>query len=106
MFKSKKYTIEGFIGICNEVLPELEKERQAILNKEAGHGSWGSVVSIAIPEISKLLSYALKGEVYHKYGEKQKMLETTWFMTDSGDNLYSTELGKKISILQDYYRKL
>lgn len=46
--------------------------------------------------LEEILFYAKKGLIFYKYGEKQKMLSSVYYMTDSLENLGSTSLGQKI----------
>lgn len=58
---------------------------------------------IVLPEINELLSYALVGKVYFRYGKGVRLLESTYLLTDSIKDLNSTTLGKKIIELQKIY---
>ena len=56
--------------------------------------------------MEKLYAYFANGKVFFKYGKKQRMLESTYIITDSINSLMSTVLGKEIIKLQDMYNKL
>lgn len=58
---------------------------------------------IVLSEINELLSYALVGKVYFRYGKGVRLLESTYLLTDSIKDLNSTILGKKIIELQKIY---
>ena len=62
--------------------------------------------NIVIPEMNELKLHADKGDVYYKYGKKQRMLESTYLITDSLNALDSTSLGRKIIQLQDMYNAI
>ncbi|MGN0819003.1 MAG: hypothetical protein ACI4M6_01210 [Christensenellaceae bacterium] len=64
------------------------------------------LVSIVKPEMEELYSYFANGRVFFKYGKKQRMLESTYIMTDSIRNLNNTSLGKEIIKLQEMYYEL
>ena len=64
------------------------------------------IEEIVEPEIVELYSYANKGVVYFKYGKKQRRLESSYCLTDSLQNLNSTDLGLKIINLQEIYNRL
>ena len=53
--------------------------------------------------MNELKLHADRGDVYYKYGKKQRMLESTYLITDSLNALDSTSLGRKIILLQDMY---
>ena len=59
--------------------------------------------NVVCPEINELLSFALKGKVFFKYGKKQRMLESTHLITDSLSALDKTPLGSKILELQKLF---
>ena len=64
------------------------------------------IIHIVKPEIEELYNHFINGEVFFKYGKKQRMLESTYIITDSIKNLASTNLGKEIIRLQELYSKL
>ena len=64
------------------------------------------LVSVVKPEMKELYNYFVNGEVFFKYGKKQRMLESTYIITDSIRNLRNTSLGKEIIKLQEKYNKL
>ena len=94
-----------FISILKEVISCAQIE---IKNINSGkESSWtAEQIEVVLSEISELLSYALKGMVFYKYGEKQRLLESSYIMTDSLMNLNRTTLGKQILELQKLYNKL
>lgn len=53
-----------------------------------------------IPEMVELQQHVLRGELFLKYGKQQRLLESTYMMTDSLNMLINTPLGIQISILQ------
>ena len=69
---------------------------------------WNSVClkNIILPEITFLLENARKGKSIYKYGKEQRMLESTYVMTDSCKNLFATALGSKLVELQNLYDSL
>ena len=77
--------LDQFINILNEILVYAEME------------------NVVCPEINELLSFALKGKVFFKYGKKQRMLESTHLITDSLSALDKTPLGSKILELQKLF---
>ncbi len=92
--------IDKFIVLLKEVLNqayEEEKNEKSLWSLEQIHS--------VIEEMTQLLSYAEQGKIFFKYGKKQRMLNSTYILTDTY-NLDSTLLGKKISALQAQYDKL
>lgn len=92
--------VEKFKKILQEVLFEIEKE------KNNPKSIWKPAVGFIECEICELLSHAQNGEVYFKYGKKQRMLESTYFMTDTFEPVGKTILGEKILEVQKLYDKL
>ena len=85
-----------------KVLDSIEKElknNKSIWNKDM-------IVSIVRPEMEELLSHFEIGTIFFKYGKKQRMLSSTYIITDSMENLRNTNLGKDILKLQNIYNKL
>ena len=96
-----KYDV--FACLLIEVLTFAEKEKKAILNGEISQWELYQIQKVIIPEMSELLFYAQKGEIYFKYGKKQRLLESTYLITDSFACLSQTQLGKSIIKLQEKY---
>jgi hypothetical protein len=90
--------IESLVDDLQEILSLVAKEIS-----EGGLWSTELLNDVVKPEMDELLGYALKGEIYFKYGKKQRMLQSTYFMTDTFEKLDGTELGKKITALQRKY---
>ena len=64
------------------------------------------LISIVKPEMEELYNHFANGRVFFKYGKKQRMLESTYIITDSIKNLKETILGKEIIKLQELYNRL
>ena len=64
------------------------------------------VQKVIVPEISELLSYANKGKIYFKYRKKQRLLESSYLITDSLNDLSHTALGECVLRLQNLYDTL
>ena len=92
--------LNGFISLLGSILEEAALEE---VRAEHGDSPWEEKIlkDIVIPEMNELRAHADRGEVYFKYGKKQRMLESTYFMTDSLKALERTSLGQKILLLQD-----
>ena len=83
------------------ILTEIEKEIASV------NSIWDKeqLVHVVKPEMEKLYAYFADGKVLFKYGKKQRMLESTYIITDSINSLMNTGLGKEIIKLQDMYNK-
>lgn len=64
------------------------------------------LISIVKPEMEELYNHFVNGRVFFKYGKKQRMLESTYIITDSIKNLKETILGKEIIKLQELYNNI
>ncbi|NTW95539.1 MAG: hypothetical protein HGB31_02845 [Erysipelotrichaceae bacterium] len=98
----KLNAIDETVTLLEEILKEIDSECE---NEKSGiHSPWGlsQLEDFVRPEMEELLFYAKKGLIFYKYGEKQKMLASVYYMTDSLENLWSTRLGKKITQLKFY----
>lgn len=96
--------MEKYIKLLQSIIIEIAKEINNI------DSVWSKeyrdiIMQVVEPEINKLLGYAKNGEVYFKYGKKQRMLESTYCIIDN-ILLGKTVLGNKILELQEIYNKL
>ena len=71
--------------------------------KNGGISCWNAdqLEWVVIPEMIELLQYLLRGELFLKYGKQQRMLESTYLLTDSLNMLSNTPLGLRIRNLQE-----
>ena len=84
----KMKSIRPFLNLLNSILDEAVNEEARAQN---GNSRWGEreLKNIVIPEMNELKLHADRGDVYykygkkHKYGKKQRMLESTYLITDS-----------------------
>ena len=90
--------VEQLKKVLSSVEAEMKSEN-SIWNKE-------QLISVVKPEMEELYTHFKNGRVFFKYGKKQRILESTYIMTDSIRNLSSTSLGKEIIKLQEMYNKL
>lgn len=95
-----------FVKSLIVVLDCAEKEKNAILHGKRSLWNLEQIQKGIVPEIGELLSYARKGKIYFKYGKKQRLLESTYLITDSLNDLSHTALGECIFRLQDLYDTL
>jgi hypothetical protein len=92
-----------FVRILKEVISCAEIEIKNISDGNESIWTVGQIENVVLPEMRELLSYALNGIVFYKYGEKQRLLESAYIMTDSLEHLDNTALGKQIGKLQNLY---
>jgi hypothetical protein len=98
--------MNSFICLLADTLDCAEKERDIILDRKISPWNLDQIQKVIIPEITELLSYANKGEIYFKHGKKQRLLESSYLITDSLNDLSHTVLGKSILNLQNFYDSL
>lgn len=104
--RGNEETFTAYTALLNETLAEAVSEQKRI---EAGAPSGWTRTHLTegvIPELTELLYAAKLGEVYFKYGKKQRMLESAYLVLDSCDGLGDTSLGKKILELQTVYSRI
>ena len=87
------------LKIVLNCIEEEMKSENSIWDKE-------QLISFVKPEMEELYTHFKNGRVFFKYGKSQRMLESTYIMTDSIRNLINTSLGKEIIKLQEKYNKL
>ena len=95
-----------FICLLLNILDCAEKEKNIILDGKDSLWNLEQIQKVIIPEISELLSYANKGKIYFKYGKKQRLLESSYLITDSLNDLSHTVLGENVLKLQNIYNTL
>ena len=89
---------------------EQLKKVLTVLEDEIKNGDsvWSKqqLLSVVKPEIEELYQYFVSGKLFFKYGKKQRMLESTYIITESLKKLKDTNLGREIIKLQELYYKL
>ncbi len=90
--------VEQLKRVLNSIEEEIKSEN-SIWDKE-------QLISVIKPEMEELYTHFKNGRVFFKYGKKQRLLESTYIMTDAIRNLSNTSLGKEIIKLQEKYNKL
>lgn len=103
MFNNKKRTI--FLEVLEDTIKCAEEQKEKAIH---GETVWDSSLleRVVLPELKNLLLHFKNGEKYFNYGKRQRMLESTYFVTDRLENLWETELGSKLSRLQELYDRL
>lgn len=95
-----------FIDMLQEIIEFAICEENNINSGKASSWSVSQLENVVLPEMNELLAYALNGKVLFKYGKSQRLLESTYLLTDSIGNLNNTVLGGKITELQRLYNCL
>lgn len=90
--------VEQLKRVLNSIEEEIKSEN-SIWDKE-------QLISVIKPQMEELYTHFKNGRVFFKYGKKQRLLESTYIMTDAIRNLSNTSLGKEIIKLQEKYNKL
>jgi len=91
---------ERFLILTEEILTEASKE------KENGDSLWNTdQIDVVSAEFSLLKSHILEGYLYFQFGKKCRMLQSTYILTDSVQNLNGTKLGNKIAEFQEDYNR-
>ena len=105
--KLAKFTekLENFKDALKDVLLEIDREKERIKNGDSSLWRVSALDNIVKPEMTELLECAQKGNIYFKYGKKQRMLESTYFTIETLDDLYTTILGEKIYKVSELFRK-
>ena len=97
--------LEQLINLLSEIIACAEAESVKIHSGQLSQ--WDiNQLEVVRSEISELYSFALKGKVFFKYGKGQRMLESTYLITDSLSELNKTILGGKIAELQKLYNSI
>lgn len=98
--------ITTLICILKEIVECVRHECDSIDAGKASKWNKDQLEHVVLPEVHELLKYALRGKILFKYGKKQRLLESSYIMTDSLEILNDTTLGEKIIELQNYYNSL
>ena len=89
----------------NEILRSIISlaHNQVAIIGGGGSSCWtlGQLELGVIPEMEELQHYVLNGKILLKYGEHQRLLESSYLLTDSLNILNRTPIGIQISKLQD-----
>ena len=95
-----------FICLLVDILDCAEKEKNTILEGKDSLWNLEQIQKVIVPEINELLSHANNGKIYFKYGKKQRLLESSYLITDSLNDLSHTTLGECVLKLQNLYDSL
>ncbi len=90
--------VEQLIKVLKILEDEIKSENSACDRQQ--------LILVVKPEMEELYNHFANGKVFFKYGKKQRMLESTYIITDSTRNLNNTNLGKEIIKLQEIYNRL
>ena len=106
MIENKRRSMQKFINQMERVLYESKSEVSKIRQGIPSVWNLLRLEGVIIPEIDELLFHAKNGNIYFKYGKKQRMLMSTYLLTDSIEGLSSSQLGVEILELQEIYNRL
>ena len=98
--------INYYISALVSAIECAEQERTNIRKGCDSLWNYDQIINVVLPELTELLSYAKQGELFFKYGKKQRMLESSYIITDSMQDLNHTTLGGKLQELQKAYSSL
>ena len=90
--------VEQLKRVLNSIEEEIKSEN-SIWDKE-------QLISVVKPEMEELYTHFKMEEFSSNTKKKQRMLESTYIITDAIRNLSNTSLGKEIIKLQEKYNKL
>ncbi len=98
-----------WLTVNNMIIEQLTKVLK-ITEEELGklNSPWTKtqLIEVVRPEMEELYEHFSVGDRYFKYGSKQRMLNSTYLMTESMGKLNKTKLGLEISKLQEIYNHL
>lgn len=92
-WKEYKELLDNIIGLA-------DYEVNIICNGGKSYWNVDLLEKCVIPEMVELQQYVLRGELFLKYGKQQRLLESSYMLTDSINSLTNTPLGIQISMLQ------
>ncbi len=95
--------IQMFVVKLREVVELIEQECNSIDAGKVSKWNKNQLENAILPEIQEILTFALKGEILFKYGKRQRLLVSTYILSDSLENLCNISLGEKIIELQKMY---
>lgn len=92
---------EEYKEILDSIIALAHHEVAIIRNGGISCWNGDQLERIVITEMVELRQYLLRGELFLKYGKQQRLLESTYLLTDSLYMLSNTPLGLQISNLQE-----
>lgn len=97
---------ESFFRCLQDVIECAKRECDII--RAGGYSRWNldQLNKIVLSEMDELFTHAREGKVFFKYGEQQRLLASSYLLTDSFEKLNVTALGLKIRELQKLYYSL
>ncbi len=83
------------------------------LNNAYSKWNKSTIENVVLPEMQELYNHFIVGERYFKYNRKfgmfrikQRLLQSTYIMLDTYEDLFPTKLGQAISNFQKIYYRL
>lgn len=92
--------LEEYKEILDSIIALAHQEVSIIKNGGKSGWSLGQLEKIVLPEMVELQQYVLRGKLFLKYGKEQRLLESTYILTDSINAISITPLGGQICKLQ------
>lgn len=92
---------EEYTKTLNNIIDFAHQEIAAIRNGEISNWNLKQLELIILPEMQELLQYMLNGDLFLKYGKQQRLLESTYLLTDALNDITNTPLGVQIIKLQE-----
>lgn len=98
---AKVKDLEEYKEILEEIIGLAQHEISVINN--GGTSDWwiNHLEGVILPEAEELLKYILEGQLFLKYGKDQRLLESTYAITEWIIPVAYTPLGRLICRLQD-----
>jgi len=93
--------LEEYRILVESIIALAQHEVTMISNGGSSSWSVNQLNHIVIPETDELIQHLMQGELFLKYGKRQRLLESMYLITDSHEMLSSTPLGIQIRKLQN-----
>ena len=92
--------LKEYKEILENIIDLVEHEISFITNGGTSDWYFNHLEGVILPEAKELLEYILKGQLFLKYGRNQRLLESTYMLTDWIIPVDYTPLGILIRKLQ------
>lgn len=91
---------EEYKQILENIIALAHREVTTIFNGGISDWTLFQLENIILPEMDELIQHILKGHLFLKYGRHQRLLESTYMLSDSLNKIAKTPLGVQITMLQ------
>ena len=92
--------LEEYKVLLESIITLAQHEATIICNGGSSRWNMDQLNHIVIPESTELIQHLMQNELFLKYGKRQRLLESTYLLSDSLEMLSSTSLGMQITKLQ------